>query len=175
MKKILCVLLFFGGVIINAQNPIALNLRAGYSETKGLLGAEFQVSNFSISGGWKPQKLWEQKVNSYSAAFTYYINQWYKSGLYGSIGFSSKGYFYAESLYSPNTPGSGYTIEPSLNLLVGMRLNLKDVISAYSPRYIVDAGVGVGASEHTKWIALEFIFNFNLYNNHIRRPKFCYK
>ena len=99
-------------------------------------------------------------------AITYYGDQWFESCFYTSIGVSSKGYFYAPTVHIPNVTSSDYIPEPSVNLLVGRRLNFNDVFDAQSHKYIFDAGIGIGFSEHFEWFAFEILFNFNLVNNH---------
>lgn len=175
MKKLIIILLVLSGLSLNAQVPIGVNVRAGDSEIKGLMGVEFQISNFSLSGGWRPQKVWEQEVNSFTGAFTYYSDQWFESCFYTSIGVSSKGYFYAPIVHIPNVTGNDYIPEPSINILIGRRINFHDILDAQSKKYIFDAGIGLGISEHFEWFAFEVLFNFNLINNHINQQKFKYR
>ena len=166
MKTILFVLLVFLGTSLNAQIPTAFTLRAGDSPIKGLAGIELQMSNYSLSAGWRPiQDPIDKNYNSFSGAFTVYSDQWYKSCWYASLGAASKGYLYQPTIHIPNLPGD-YIPEPSAVLMVGRRINTRNLNHSWSNKCIVDVGGGYSVSEHSNYFTFEMIFNFVLLNNH---------
>lgn len=166
MKTTLFALLVFLSVSLNAQIPTAFTLRGGDSPIKGLLGAEFQLSNYSLAAGWRPiQGPIDKNYNSFTGAFTVYSNQWYRSCWYASLGASSKGYLYQPATHIPNIAGD-FIPEPSVVLMAGRRINTRNLNHNWSNRCIVDVGGGYSMSKHSNYFTFEMIFNFVLVNNH---------
>ena len=165
MKALLFVFLVFLSVSLNAQIPSAFSLRAGDSPIKGLTGIDYQISNYSLSAGWRPiQDPIDQSYNSFCGAFTLYSDQWYKSCWYASLGAASSGYLYQPVIHIPNLPGD-YDPEPSVVLMAGRRINCRNLNHNWTNRCIVDVGGGYSVSKHSNYFTFEMIFNFVLYNN----------
>ena len=144
MKHIIIVLLSIVlSITLNAQIPSTINLRVGDSEAKGLLGMEVVVSHFSLSGGWRPGNIpYEQNINSWDFAFTYYQKQWFETGFYVSIAYATEGSGYSTNLY-----GDTYKKESSGLILAGLRINANDVNKNFNDRILLDVGLGYKGSD----------------------------
>jgi hypothetical protein len=165
MKTILFIFLIFLGISLNAQIPTTFNLRGGDSEIKGVAGAEFQLSNYSIAAGWRPvYNPMGGYYNSFSGALTAYTNQWYNSSWYLSAGAASKGCLYSPTVHNPII-SDDFIPEPTLIFMGGRRFNFYDLNREWDNKYIIDAGVGYAVSEHNHYITFELIFNFVLLDN----------
>jgi hypothetical protein len=166
MKKLFVILILtLLSLSSIAQVPMALNLRIGNSETKGLTGLELQVSKVSISGGWRPESfLCGIKTNSIDLAFTLYGKQWYESGYYITIARASQGMVYEKqiSAYGATTQCA---IEPSYLFQLGYRINLSDImeIPELTHRFSIDTGIGWSFSKHANMFEFEVLINFTIF------------
>lgn len=166
MKKLFVILILtLLSLSSIAQVPMALNLRIGNSETKGLTGLELQVSKVSISGGWRPESFpWGMKTNSIDLAFTVYGRQWYESGYYITIARASQGMVYEKQInkYGVTTV---YDVEPSYLFQLGYRVNFSDIMKTpgITHRFSFDTGFGWSFSEHANMFEFEFLLNFAIF------------
>jgi hypothetical protein len=161
-KTLMALLLIFYSISLNAQKATTFNLRVGDSEIKGLLGAEFQISRFSFSAGWRPiAKIEGKTLHSFCGALTIFTERdWRLSSWYFSIGEASKGY-----LYSSEYPYDNYIPEPAFTFLCGHRFNISDIASNTRNRLMFDWGVGCEMSEHNVGLAMEFLVTYSIFNN----------
>jgi hypothetical protein len=150
MKTLLFLLIFIPS-ILNAQ----LNIYVGDSELKGLVGMEAQIHNFSISGGWRPNKVFpDYYFNSYSGSLNYYlppINEYY---FYLSGGITSKGITHME-FYTP-------VPEPSFIALIGLRGWPNMYAPKVSKRWKYDAGIGINTTGSITMFSFEVLINFTI-------------
>lgn len=165
MKKILIIILLLISVTLSAQVPMALNLRVGDSETKGITGLELQISKLSLSAGWRPEFIpFGATTHSLDLALTLYGKQWDESSCFISVARASQGVIYqkAINIYGITTQ---YGVEPSYLFQVGYRANLGDILGApyLTRRVSLDTGIGWNFSEHADMFAFEVILNFTLF------------
>ena len=160
MKHIIIVILSIVlSITLNAQIPSTINLRVGDSEAKGLLGMEVVVSHFSLSGGWRPGNIpYEQNINSWDFAFTYYQKQWFETGFYVSIAYATEGSGYSTNLY-----GDTYKKESSGLILAGLRINANDVNKNFNDRILLDVGLGYKGSDHSDLFTFEVGASYSLF------------
>ena len=150
MKKLL-FLLFFIPNILNAQ----LNIYAGFSELKGLVGIEAQMHNFSISGGWRPNAIPpDYYFNSYSVSLNYYLPPIKDYFFYISGGIASKGMTHMEG-YTPVS-------EPSFIAIIGLRGWPNMFNPEISKRWKCDTGIGVNTTGAFTIFSFEVLINFTL-------------
>jgi hypothetical protein len=175
MKRlILGLLMILSCTFLSAQVPTKKSTSApvifsvfdanfGDSELNGMLGIEFQISHFSISGGWRPGMTPSgQKINSWSTALSIYGNEKNIEGYiyfpYFSIGMSSQGYIHTNSTY-PFLTGE-YTVSPSVIALVGFK---SFFIPELSKRLSIKVGFGCNVSEYGTMPSFEVLINFALF------------
>lgn len=144
---------------------MALNLRIGDSETKGLAGLELQVSRLSFSAGWRPESIpFVREIHSLDLALTLYGKQWYESSYFFTVARASQGVIYKKriDIYGITTE---YGVEPSYLFQVGYRANLADMlgIPTMTRRISWDTGIGWNFSEHANMFAFEVVWNFALF------------
>lgn len=152
-------------ISLSAQIPTTLNVRMGSSEMKGLTGIELQVSNFSISGGWRPTYMpVGHVIHSFDAAVTIYSKQQYASSWYFSVGRASKGIVYLTE-FNPIQGIYDYKVEPAIITMLGYRCNLNTIYSELSNRLSIDTGLGYSAGKHGDMFIFEIILNYVLFKN----------
>lgn len=165
MKKFIVLVFIVLSASLSAQIPATINLRIADSEIKGLFGLEFQISKFSISGGWRPGSTpLGDRVNSWDFAFTVYQKHWYESGFYVSVGTASEGIVHHEIF------NGTYTIERSGLILVGFRMNANDVCYRFNDRLTFDVGAGYNGSAHADLFSFEVVVNYSLF-----KPRYRYR
>jgi hypothetical protein len=167
MRHILLFLLAFWCISLNAQIPTALNLRFGDSELKGLLGAEVEVYNFSLSGGWRPARIpFGKTFHSFNTALTYYVQAPPQASYFASVGIASKGYIW---LPYPYTDFTKYDLDPSLIVLLGCRLNMKEYFPRFNDRFYIDFGLGYFFTGYNSGISFEALINYRIFDNYKRK------
>lgn len=98
MKKLLFTIVLFFSVLMCSQaqtdSDMALYLRGGYSWFTGVFGAEMQINDIGIGGGWMPTKrpLSGISENAYGICATYYGGAPSETSMYFSLGYIINGY-----------------------------------------------------------------------------------
>ena len=165
-RNIIIVLLIFICITLNAQIPTALNVRIGDSEVKGFVGVEYQVSKYSISGGWRPGNTPAgHTTNSFDVALTLYGKPWNKSSLYFSMGMASEGIIYLTGIDPKFNIVNFYDVEPSMIAMIGYRSNLNDISRDISNRLSIDVGLGYNVSKCHDLFTFEILINYVLFKN----------
>jgi hypothetical protein len=173
MKKIIIILImvFTTLTYIKSQIPINVNVRLGDSEAKGLVGTEIQVSNFSLSAGYRPALVIGKSINSFNFALTYYFNNKpLESSWYVSMGRSSKGIIYQDNTYLISYTPTPYYVyeyvgEPAYTVIGGYRFNLIQIFKRTHNKLTADVGAGYNFGEHGKDFIFEFIINYSIFKN----------
>ena len=155
MKRILTLLVAILAFATFAQAQSAFTLNAGYSWSKGLVGAEYQLGHIGIGAGYMPTSMpgSGESLNSFSGVITWYSGDWDESSYYTSLGFASAGY---RSQVNYNSSGWTDDVVQGMGIwMVGYRAKWYSGLGLYG-------GCGVGwCSEATvfNWeIGLEFSF-----------------
>jgi hypothetical protein len=163
MKKFIISLFLFTGIVLNAQNPISLDLNFGDSELRGLAGIELQMNRYALNIGWRPGIIPEDYcINSYSTGLTIYGNQhtefsFFVYNYYISAGYASKGYIYSNDFPFFN---SNFKIVPSAIVLIGIK---SIMLPEISQRLMCKTGIGCNVSEHGSLFAFEVIISYTLF------------
>jgi len=147
------------------KTPMALGLRIGDSELTGNLGAEFQISHYSISAGWRYYTIGpipfssygEIHVNSYGLALSIYSNPWYMSGVYLTVGETTNGYPYKD------LDGTVKSINSTI-VMAGYKVRLNDIFKEHCDRFCVNAGLGGEFSSKGSTLVFEFVLNCWIFN-----------
>jgi len=167
MKKLK---LFFLSIIfcttLNSQVPVSFNVTAGNGAI-GYLGAEAEISRFSLAVGWRPVGTIypNQRIESYNAAFTVFSNE------LGGIKYNEPGvrnYLYFSSTYASEgtlqkdlNENGLYHPMPAIFLMAGLRTFFFPEINRLS--FKIGAGININQDESR--FAFEFMVNFKLFNN----------
>lgn len=159
MKKLLTILSIFVLMLVSsnlkAQDlKYTVDVHGGYSWLDGVVGADFQVSNFGLSFGWMPTKmpLSGEKINSYGWSVSYFTAQPDEFGWYASIGSASAGYRAEYSGY--------YNSEDVLPMTIAM-VGIK---SANKTSYFkLGGGYGWASNNATAW-TFEATLGFHLFS-----------
>jgi len=160
MKKLLvmfCIaisLLFAINMESKAQS--ALTVQGGYSWLNGVIGLEFQVGKFAISGGYFPTKMpgSGDRVNSFSGAITWYGEDCETSSWYLSTGIASAGYR-SESSYNGGSWEDG-TVDPMTIFMIGYK--------GVSGNWTSKLGAGVGFHDDLRVFTWEFTVGYAIGN-----------
>ena len=153
------MILLLSSLTINAQvAETSLSVTGGYSWINGVIGAEYRVNQFALSGGWMPttMPMSGDKINSFGFTFTAYsgkpsdISTWY-----ASFGIASQGY---REETSSNYGYSDYLTAPMYVVMVGDRY---DFGKAY-----MKLGIGYGWCEYAGTFAWEALIGFPLFKNY---------
>ena len=161
MKKILISIIFIIVSIIGySQIPIEFGIHARGSDINGILGAEFQILNFSISESWRPMT---KGVNSSVTTLSiYFKKRYYDSSPYIRFGYSTKGY--PKSKFDFNTYSYDLTcvdFYPAGFMMIGF----KTIVSEISDRLSGQGGIGFTFSEYGHFFSFELSINYILFKN----------
>jgi hypothetical protein len=162
MKTLIAIfLIIFLSSCVPLPAQTSLNVRAGDSKLKGLLGLELQYCNISLSGGWKPTREapLQERVQCFSVATTYYY-EYNRTSPYLSVGMTDKG------ISEFNLTSQSYDIYPSMFAVIGIRAIPHDVRPRFSKNFYYDIGLGtqvskMGEQYSVRW-AIEIVFNYNI-------------
>lgn len=165
-RNIIVTLLIFIRITLTAQTPMALNVRIGDSELKGFVGVEYQISKYSISGGWRPGSTPAgHTTNSFDIALTLYGKSWNESSLYFSMGMASKDIVYVANINPEINVINFYSVESSMIAIIGYRSNLNEISRGLSNRFSIDVGLGYNVSKHNDLFTFEVLLNYALFKN----------
>ena len=158
MKKLFFIItLFVISISINAQISNALSAHLGDSWANGILGIEYQISNYAISTGWITGKFpGDKDINSFSIAATMYQQKWNESGFYLSTAYTTNGYSYIEK----TDLKTNYYSEPSIIVLLGYK-------STIEKNSYFKVGIGIDSGEHGRRFEFEVLLGLNLFKNKI--------
>ena len=172
--KILFLSIMFCAAL-NAQAPLSFNVNAGDAAI-GLLGAELEVSRFSLGAGWRQVGIVypNTRYDSYNIGFTVYSNE------LGGIKPTEPGvrnYLYISSTYSSiallvknqDNPGT-FKAVPGLSLLAGIRMFF---LPDFSQRLSAKCGIGLNMNEAETQFTFELVFVFSIFNNKNRMKFKC--
>ena len=148
MKKLIFLFLFIP-CIVNAQ----VFIHAGASPLKGLIGAEFQVQNFSLSTGYRFNYLWSAgRIHSWSGSLNYYFRI-EPALLYVSAGFATKG------IVAQNEYGMWTTPVCAQYLMVGTRYYPHEVAKGFPERISFDLEIGGSISNYS---SMDMVIDFEV-------------
>ena len=160
---------YYGNYIPKTKVPVALNIRFGDSELSGILSTEFQVSRFSISGGWRPFTLTEinrsngyfeiKHLHSFGISATIYGKPWYESSLYLTGGLTNYGWS-SRKLFSWNE-----IAEPSGVLMIGYKSIFGDMCPGDTERLSLNFANGIKTNGIKVMFVFEALINFTLWKN----------
>lgn len=156
----LMIIILLSSNVLRAEDPTkvpyTLNVNVGRSWLNGVLGAEFISDNAGVSVGWMPARvpITQDIVHSFNFTLNYYSKFPYedKCIIYGSVGFTSKGYRYKnietdEELIMPMT-------------ILGTGLQYKTDIGGY-----FKIGLGYGFCEEGSTPTWEVVWSFPIIKN----------
>lgn len=147
-----------------SQVPIEFGINGKGSDINGLLGAELQVSNFSLSESWRPMG---GNVHSAVTTVSMYFeeNHYLKSQPYISLGYSTNGFAH---------PGTydiyGYYdindvhFYPAVFFLIGFKTIIYDI----SDRLSGKAGLGMTFGPYGHLLSFELSINYVLFKNKLK-------
>jgi len=160
-KLFLAIALFVISVSLSAQVSNAFSAHIGDSWVNGLLGAEYQISNYALSVGWIPGRFpypYRKNINSLSAAFTVYEKNWNEDSFYISTAYASEGYPYAKYGKESNMLITGYNTASSIIVLLGHK-------SVIDKTGYFKFGFGLNASEQGDKFEFEIMLGLNIFKN----------
>jgi len=162
MKKLFLAIAFcIISISLSAQVSNAFSAHIGDSWVNGLLGAEYQVSNYALSVGWIPGRFpypCRKDINSLSAAFTIYEKNWNEDCFYISTAYASEGFQYAQYSPASNMIITGYHTTPSIIVLIGHK-------SVVDKTGYFKFGVGLNASGQGDKFEFEILLGLNIFKN----------